>query len=82
MINATDVLEMLCPQGGWVIYDNDFDSILWIDDRPRCTKEQFEAGFAQLDAWKAEQDSVKAAQKAALLDRLGITEDEAKLLLA
>jgi hypothetical protein len=73
---------MLCPQGGWVIYDNDFDSILWIDDRPRCTKEQFEAGFAQLDAWKAEQDSVKAAQKAALLDRLGITEDEAKLLLA
>ena len=30
---------------------------------------------------KAEADA-KAAQKAALLDRLGITEDEAKLLLA
>jgi len=34
------------------------------------------------DVWKAEQDSAKAAQKAALLERLGITEDEAKLLLA
>jgi hypothetical protein len=30
----------------------------------------------------AEQEEAKAAQKAALLDRLGITEDEAKLLLA
>jgi hypothetical protein len=30
----------------------------------------------------AQQEEAKAAQKAALLDRLGITEDEAKLLLA
>ncbi len=30
----------------------------------------------------AAQAEAKAAQKAALLDRLGITEDEAKLLLA
>jgi hypothetical protein len=82
MATATQVLEMLLPQGGWIISGEDFDSITWVDDRPRCTKEEFEAGFAQYDAWKAEQDSAKAAQKAALLDRLGITEDEAKLLLA
>ena len=30
---------------------------------------------------EAEQIAAKAAEKAALLDRLGITEDEAKLLL-
>jgi len=40
----------------------------------------------KLDAAKAEQDiaeaEAKATQKAALLDRLGITEQEAKLLLA
>jgi len=40
----------------------------------------------ELDKAKSEQDiaeaEAKAAQKAALLDRLGITEDEAKLLLA
>jgi hypothetical protein len=82
MARATEVLEMLCPAGGWIISGNDFDNIIWVDDRPRCTKAEFEAGFDQYDAWKAEQDSAKAAQKAALLDRLGITEDEAKLLLA
>jgi hypothetical protein len=82
MAQAYEVLEMLCPEGGWIIVGEDFDNITWVDDRPRCTKAQFEAGFAQYDSWKAEQAQAKTTQKAALLDRLGITEDEAKLLLA
>ena len=36
---------------------------------------------AQVEAEKVQAEA-KATQKAALLDRLGITEDEAKLLLA
>ena len=82
MATGSQVLEMLLPEGGWIIYGNDFENITWIDERPRCTKAQFEAGFAQYDAWKAEQDAEKAAEKQALLDRLGITADEAKLLLS
>lgn len=31
---------------------------------------------------KAEAEAIKAAEKAALLERLGITQDEAKLLLS
>jgi hypothetical protein len=42
---------------------------------------QLEADNAQA-AERAAEAEAKAAQKAALLDRLGITEDEAKLLLA
>jgi hypothetical protein len=44
--------------------------------------------IAEIEARKAEVEAeqikaeAKAAQKAALLDRLGITEEEAKLLLA
>jgi hypothetical protein len=82
MATGAEVLNMLCPKVEWTIYGNDYDSIIWNDGIVRITKEEYEAGFAQYDAWKAEQDSVKAAQKTALLDRLGITEDEAKLLLA
>ena len=81
MILGADVLKMLIPQGGWVIRGDEYENIEFLECEP-ITKEQFEAGFVQYDAWKAEQDSAKAAQKAALLDRLGITEDEAKLLLA
>jgi hypothetical protein len=81
MATGIDVLTMLCPAGGWIISDNNFDTIVWVDERPRCTKEQFEAGFTQYDAWKAQQDADKAAAKAALLARLGITQEEAQLLL-
>ena len=40
----------------------------------------WQADIAQQDEAKAEAEA-KATQKAALLDRLGITEDEARLLL-
>jgi len=82
MATSADVLNMLIPNGGWVIYGNDFDSIIYDDGVTPITKEQFEAGFAQYDAFKAEQDVAKAAAKQALLDKLGITAEEAKLLLS
>jgi hypothetical protein len=82
MATGGDVLTMLLPLGGWVIYGDDFDSIIWTDERPKCTKAQFTAGFAQFDAWKSEQNAKAEADKAALLIKLGITADEAKLLLA
>ena len=81
MATGSDVLTMLAPNSGWVVYGDDFDSIQWVKGEP-ITKAQFEAGFAQYDAWKAEQDSKAEADKSALLAKLGITADEAKLLLS
>jgi hypothetical protein len=81
MATGAEVLEMLIPNGGWYMASDTFESIQFIECQP-ITEAEFNAGFAKYDAWKAEQEEAKAAQKAALLDRLGITEDEAKLLLA
>jgi hypothetical protein len=52
-------------------------------DREMTNEEfaQYEADQAALLTEKAEVEA-KAAQKAALLERLGISEDEARLLLA
>jgi hypothetical protein len=81
MAKGYEVLTMLLPQGGWAMTGEDWEGVEFFEATP-ITKEQFEAGFAQYDAWKAEQDSTKATAKAELLERLGITADEAKLLLA
>ena len=81
MAKAYQVLEMLIPQGGWAMTGDEYEGIEWFECQP-ITKAQFEAGFAQYDSWKAEQDSKAAADKAALLAKLGITADEAKLLLS
>jgi hypothetical protein len=81
MAKSHEVLEMLIPTGGYVQVGNDFEGIQFIEATP-ITKKQFTDGFAQYDAWKAQQDTAQAAAKSALLERLGITADEAKLLLA
>jgi hypothetical protein len=73
---------MLIPNGGWVITADDFDSIIYDEGVLPITKKQFDDGFAQFDLWKAERDATRVQAKADLLDRLGITEEQAKLLLS
>lgn len=81
MATTREVLGMLIPDGGYVARGDDYEGIDFLECQP-ITKAQFEAGFAQFDAWKAEQDAKAETDKAALLAKLGINADEAKLLLS
>ena len=83
MATGGDVLGMLCPLGGWIITGDDFNSVIWVDDRPKCTEQEFTNGFAEYDAWKVQQDAALAADKAsatAKLEALGLTADDLKAL--
>jgi len=82
MAKHYQVLAMLYPNGGYVQYGEDYEGIQFIDCEP-ITKEQYEAGFAQYDAWRAEQDEAKAAAKAAAkakLAALGLTVEDLQAL--
>ena len=81
MAHGGNGLSILIPTANFTIEGNDYESIVWIDGTPLVTQADFEAGFAQYDAHKAEQDAQAATDKAALLARLGITADEFKTLL-
>lgn len=81
MASGADVLLMLIPGGGWAISGDDYEGIKFIEAEP-ITKAEFEAGFSKVDAFKASEATKKATAKAALLERLGITADEAALLLS
>ena len=59
-----------------------FDNLNWQDERPKPTWKQIQDAWIKYEADLLRDTEAKAAAKAALLDRLGITEDEAKLLLA
>jgi len=80
MAKYYEVLNMLIPNGGYVQVGDTYEGISFVDCEP-ITKADYEAGFDKYDAWKLQQDAAKSANKAAILERLGITEDEAKLLL-
>jgi len=80
MATGVEVLTMLIPTGGWVITGDDFEGIEFIECEP-ITKAQFETGFTQYDIWKTEQNTAKATARQVILDRLGLTAEEAQLLL-
>jgi hypothetical protein len=78
MAKGSEVLKMLIPDGGWVITGNDYEGIQFLECEP-ITKAKFEAGFAQYDAWQAEQDAAQAAAKTAAhakLAALGLTVED------
>ena len=81
MAKNREVLNMLIPNGGYVYTGETYEGIEFLECEP-ITKKQWQDGFAQYDAWKAEQDAAQATAKAAVLERLGISQAEANLLLS
>jgi hypothetical protein len=76
-------IKLLRPTAQFSFTDNDYTTIKWdVLEGDAPTQAEIDAAIEQVKADEVAQAEAKAAQKAALLDRLGITEDEAKLLLA
>lgn len=78
-----DVLGYLRPNGGWVIWGQDFDTIRYDEGVKPITKKELDEGFAKYDAWKSEQDNLKAQAKATAegkLAALGLTIDDLRAL--
>ena len=82
MATGAEVLSMLIPNGGWIMTGDDYEGIQFLACEP-ITQAQFEAGFGQYDAWKADQDAQATADKASAttkLEALGLTADDLKAL--
>jgi hypothetical protein len=81
MATGAEVLEMLLPNGGWIIVGDEYSGITFLECEA-ITEKEFTDGFAKFDKWKIAETKRKATDKAALLAKLGITADEAALLLS
>lgn len=76
-------IDQLVPNSEYTFTDNDYSTIKWIKleaDAP--TQIQIDAEIEAIKAKEIADKATKEAAKAELLARLGITEDEAKLLLS
>lgn len=82
MATAIEVVKMLIPNGGYVLTGETFEGLEFIEAEP-ITKAQFEAGFAEFDDWKAQQDASAEAKKnsaVAKLEALGLDANDLKAL--
>lgn len=80
--HLNSAIRSLRPDASWVIYDNDYSTIIWHElegDAP--TQSEIDAAIKQVKSQEIAEEKAKAAAKAALLERLGITAEEAALLL-
>ena len=83
MAKANEVLQFLRPDGGYVMSGDNFEDIVFENSCEPFTKAEYEAAFAKVDAWKAEQQAEQVTAKAAAeakLAALGLDADDLKAL--
>ena len=78
----TKAIQSLRPTSEFSITGSDYSTIKWdVLDGQAHTETQIEAEIAKIKDDETKEIKANAAAKAALLERLGITADEAALLL-
>lgn len=81
MATTSEIARYLRPQGGYVIYGDDISATLYDEGVTPITQKEFNEAKNTVQAKIEAEIELKALAKAALLERLGITADEAALLL-
>lgn len=74
-------LIALGHNSGWALTGETYEGLVFDDETKKPTKKAIEDMIANLPAIEAEKAKAEAEKKKAILDRLGITADEARLIL-
>ena len=80
-IEITKALRYLTPNAEWSLTGDNFDDIIWLDSQEQPSKEEIEKTIAEIAKLEAEKAKIEADLKVDILQKLGITADEAALLL-
>jgi hypothetical protein len=78
----TRAIRLLKPTAEFSIIDSDYATVKWdVLEGDEPTQAQINEAIERVRSNEITEAATKATQRQALLERLGITEDEAKLLL-
>lgn len=81
-IDYTKILSKKYASDEWTLDGDNYSGLIWLSDTAKPSQKTLDALWPEVQAEiKADKEN-KATQKQALLDRLGITADEAALLLS
>lgn len=82
MIDYPAILTRHYQGSEWTLNGDEYSGLTWLSDTPMPTQEELDALWEPTLAMIEQEKADKAAARQALLDRLGITADEARMLLA
>ena len=81
MIDYTQILNEFYKGSEWSLDGDDYAGLTWLSDTSKPSKKTLDDLWSQVEAKREADKQAKAEAKQAILDRLGITEEEAKLIL-
>lgn len=81
MIDYPAILTRHYPNTEWTLNGDEYSGLTWLSDTEKPTQEELDALWEPTLAMIEQEKADKTAARQALLDRLGITEDEARMLL-
>jgi len=83
MSNLTKAIRKLKPNSEFSFINDDYSTIKWdVLEGTAPTQFEIDAAIEQVKADEIAETTAKSTAKAALLAQLGITEEQAKLLLS
>lgn len=81
MIDYTLILSRKYANCQWVLDGDNYEGLTWLSDSKKPTQKELDDQWQfVLDEIKSESDA-KIVARQAILDRLGLTKEEARLLL-
>ena len=81
MIDYALILTVKYKGLQWVLDGDDYEGLTWLSDTIKPTKEELDSQWQSvIDEIQAEK-TAKATARQAVLDRLGLTAEEAQLIL-
>ncbi len=83
MINKASAIKSLRPNVEWSMSGEDVENIIWhTPNVDSLTEEEVQNEIIRLEQVQEAELDAKAVQKAAILERLGLTEDELRVVLS
>lgn len=81
-IDYARTLVHLAPNAKWSISGNDYSSLEWLSKDVKPTEEEIIAAWPAAKAAYEAKVATRATNKQAILDRLGLTQEEVRVLLS
>jgi len=80
MTNYATVLKRRYKGKEWTLSGDDYDGLVWLSDTAKPTKAKLDDLWAEVQQEIADEKTAKIATRQAVLDKLGLTADEAAAL--
>lgn len=82
MTDYAKVLAHKYKGSEWTLSDNNYETLIWMSDSPKPTKDELDVANAAMEQELLQFEAQAKAAKQAILDRLGLTEDELRIVLS